>query len=162
MGQRTLATAFAAWSHHTLQMQTAKQAMRQVAARLTHQQLAAAFYMWHEAAMQKQHAVQSAHKVLLKFQQGCKVPLAVPSVLASMNHMAFWCMVIKFRGFPADAGYFVGVSLPSSEQQHELKLETLSCTLRVCMDRASATDAMMRTDVLLPIEPAHKFQKSAC
>lgn len=77
MGQRTMASAFAAWSDHTLQMQGAKQAMRQVAARLTNQQLAAAFYAWHEAALQKQHAVQSAHKVLLKFQQGCKVLSAV-------------------------------------------------------------------------------------
>lgn len=99
MGQRTIASAFAAWSHHTLQMQSAKQAMRQVAARLTSQQLAAAFYTWHEAAMQKQHAVQSAHKVLLKFQQGCKVPLAFPSIVTSMYHEAFLCIMITIQRF---------------------------------------------------------------
>ena len=65
--------------------------MRQVAARLTNQELAAAFYAWHEAAVQKRHAVQSAHKVLLKFQQGCKVPLAFSSILTSMNRTRHSC-----------------------------------------------------------------------
>lgn len=86
MGQRTLANAFAAWSDHTLQMQSAKQAMQQVAARLINRQLSAAFYAWHEAALHKQHAVQSAQKVLIKLQQGCKVTLpACEAVLTSIN-----------------------------------------------------------------------------
>lgn len=86
MGQRTLASAFAAWLDHTVQMQSAKQAMRQVAARMTNRQLAAAFYAWHEATTQKQHAVQSAHKALLKLQQGCAVMLpSHAAVLTSMT-----------------------------------------------------------------------------
>ena len=94
MGQRTLASAFAAWSDHTLRMQSAKQAMRQVAARLTNQQLSAAFYAWHEAALQKQHAVRSAHKVLSKLQQTCKVTLpACAVILTSMNLNTFLCML---------------------------------------------------------------------
>ena len=82
MGQRTMASAFAAWSDHTLQMHSAKQAMQQVAARLTNQQLSAAFYAWHQAAQQRRHALQSAHKILLRLQQGCKVmiPLASDNV----------------------------------------------------------------------------------
>lgn len=90
MGQRTLASAFAAWSDHTLQMQSAKQAMQQVAVRLTNQQLSAAFYAWHEAALQKQQAVQSAHKVLSKLQQTCKVRLpACAAVLTSIDLVAY-------------------------------------------------------------------------
>lgn len=96
MGQRTLASAFAAWSDHTLQMQRAKQAMRQVAARLTNKQLAAAFYAWHEAVLQKQHAVQSAHKARLKLQQGCMVRLpSHAAVLTSMNLQALLCMPVS-------------------------------------------------------------------
>ena len=95
MGQRTLASAFAAWSDHSLQMQSAKQAMQQVAARLTNRQLSAAFYAWHEAALQKQHAVQSAHKVLLKLQQGCKVTL--PAHAAILN-AALYILTEDFHG----------------------------------------------------------------
>lgn len=94
MGQRTLASAFAAWSDHTLQMQSAKQAMQQVAARLTNRQLSSAFYAWHEAALQRQHAVQAARKVLLKLQQSCKVTLsACAAALTSINLNASMCML---------------------------------------------------------------------
>ena len=73
MSQRTLASAFAAWAEHSVQMQHAKQAMQQVAVRLTNRQLSAAFYAWHEGAQQHRHAMQSAHKILLRFQHGSKV-----------------------------------------------------------------------------------------
>ncbi len=52
---------------------------------------------------------------------------------------------------PADARYLLGVSYPSSERQHALTVWTLSCTLGVCADRASAIDALARTDIPLPI-----------
>ena len=42
--QRALATCFAAWSEHTVDMQHVKQAMQQVAACLANTQLAAVVY----------------------------------------------------------------------------------------------------------------------
>lgn len=110
MGQRSIASAFAAWSDHTLQMQRAKQAMQQVAARLTNRQLSAAFYAWHEATLQKQHAAQSAHKVLLRFQQGCKVKRpACAAVLARMRVKALFACVCKPK--PPVGGVFQDVEV---------------------------------------------------
>ena len=75
--QRTLATSFAAWSEHTVDMQHAKQAMQQVAARLANRQLAAAFYAWQDTVQHQRHARHVAHKIMLRFQQASKVPKAI-------------------------------------------------------------------------------------
>ncbi|KAL0023069.1 hypothetical protein WJX79_008548 [Trebouxia sp. C0005] len=69
MSQRGLASAFAVWSVHALQMRGARQAMQQVAARMANRQLAAAFYALQENAQQQLHARQTAHKLMLRFQQ---------------------------------------------------------------------------------------------
>ena len=74
IAQRTLATSFAAWSEHTVDMQHAKQAMQQVAARLANRQLAAAFYAWQDTVHHQRHARHVAHKIMLRLQQASKVP----------------------------------------------------------------------------------------
>ena len=73
MGQRTLASSFAAWSGHMQQVRHAKQAMQQVAARMANRHQAAAFYAWQDIAEQQHHARETAHTFMLRFQQASKV-----------------------------------------------------------------------------------------
>lgn len=73
MGQRTLASSFAAWLGHMQQVRQAKQAMQQVAARMANRHQAAAFYAWQDIAEQQHHARETAHSFMLRFQQASKV-----------------------------------------------------------------------------------------
>ena len=100
MGQRTLATSFAAWSDHMHHMRAAKQAMQQVAARMTSGQLAAAFYTWQEAAQRQQQAMMTAHKLMLRCQQASQARTAVEQVLllltCSCAQKVPMCRTIQF------------------------------------------------------------------
>ncbi len=59
--------------------------MQQVAARMANRQLAAAFYAWQENAQQQLHARQTAHKLMLRFQQASQVITAAFSSSASCH-----------------------------------------------------------------------------
>lgn len=167
MGQRTLASALAAWSDHTLQMQSAKQAMRQVAARLTNRQLAAAFYSWHEATVQKQHAVQSAHKALLKLQQGCLVMLPSHAAVLTTSWHCSACLYLRtpsvdaFKHWPhllCWCSKFVG-DLASRKrfQVNDLKRRRmfLACHILLSDDAVYCTEQLWLPAGLLPLMWLH-------
>ena len=128
-------------------MHNAKQAMQQVAARLTNQQLSAAFYAWHQAAQQRRHAVQSAHKILLRFQQGCKVmnPFASGGIMHCMNNGYSLCISPTIQlhlRYASNAGQLYAWKLPVASLTHFLawpaNLLTMPCMHIIATERSSA------------------------